>query len=270
MSTPIEPCTICRDHAATARSSCVVEDVGDLWALERAGVVKARYHVLGGTLSPLDGVGPEDLAIERLVARVAEGGVTEVVLALNATVDGQTTAHYVTDLLAARASRSRARPWRAGRRRTRLSRRGHPGGRDAQPHAVLSISRRLAASRRPPLRRRSPTEFTRSTAMAQLVITYWRDIPAQVTAKQGRTAAKRELSAALHRGDRHGGDALGRRRHRRLPRRMAARRRRSPATTNLEAAVEAATAQIEADYDKERLVALGQEWRPRGGVTSRP
>jgi recombination protein RecR len=77
----------------------VVESVGDLWALERAQATRARYHVLGGALSQLDGVGPEDLNIAGLVARVAEGGVQEVVLAVNATVDGQTTAHYVTELL---------------------------------------------------------------------------------------------------------------------------------------------------------------------------
>ncbi|WP_163284748.1 toprim domain-containing protein, partial [Enterobacter hormaechei] len=71
----------------------------DLWALERASAINARYHVLGGTLSPLDGVGPQDLNIEGLVTRVREGGVREVILAVNATVDGQTTAHYVTDLL---------------------------------------------------------------------------------------------------------------------------------------------------------------------------
>ncbi|MFT4132472.1 recombination mediator RecR [Labrys sp. (in: a-proteobacteria)] len=95
-----DPCTLCGDPRREDTLLVVVEDVADLWALERAGVVNARYHVLGGTLSPLDGVGPEDLTIDRLVARVAEGGVTEVILALNATVDGQTTAHYVTDLLA--------------------------------------------------------------------------------------------------------------------------------------------------------------------------
>ncbi len=78
----------------------VVADVGDLWALERAGTLRARYHVLGGTLSPLDGIGPKELGIERLVGRVAEGEIKEVVLALNATVDGQTTAHYITDALA--------------------------------------------------------------------------------------------------------------------------------------------------------------------------
>jgi recombination protein RecR len=96
----VDPCTICRDPRRDPSVLVVVEDVADLWALERAGVVHARYHVLGGTLSPLDGVGPEDLSIDRLVQRVSEGGVGEVILALNATVDGQTTAHYVTDLLA--------------------------------------------------------------------------------------------------------------------------------------------------------------------------
>lgn len=95
-----DPCTLCADPARQASLLVVVEDVADLWALERAGVVKARYHVLGGTLSPLDGVGPDDLNLGRLVSRVAEGGIEEVMLALNATVDGQTTAHYVTDLLA--------------------------------------------------------------------------------------------------------------------------------------------------------------------------
>ena len=95
-----DPCAICADPRRDQRSLCVVEDIADLWALERAGVINARYHVLGGTLSPLDGVGPDDLAIDKLVTRVAAGGITEVVLALNATVDGQTTAHYVTDLLA--------------------------------------------------------------------------------------------------------------------------------------------------------------------------
>jgi hypothetical protein len=77
----------------------VVENVADLWALERAGVANGQYHVLGGTLSPLDGVGPGDLNIEKLIARAHEAEVKEVILALNATVDGQTTAHYITDLL---------------------------------------------------------------------------------------------------------------------------------------------------------------------------
>ncbi|WP_460448114.1 recombination mediator RecR [Alsobacter sp. SYSU BS001988] len=94
-----DPCTLCRDPRRDDTVLVLVEDVADLWALERAQVINGRYHVLGGTLSALDGVGPKDLNLDRLVARVAEGGVQEVILALNATVDGQTTAHYVTDLL---------------------------------------------------------------------------------------------------------------------------------------------------------------------------
>jgi recombination protein RecR len=77
-----------------------VEDVSDLWALERAGAMSAAYHVLGGTLSPLDGIGPDDLNIRGLVDRVAAGGVREIIIAVNATVEGQTTAHYLTDQLA--------------------------------------------------------------------------------------------------------------------------------------------------------------------------
>lgn len=95
-----DPCTICADPGRDPSTIVVVESVGDLWALERAGALKARYHVLGGVLSPLDGVGPSDLSIEPLIGRVAAGGVGEVILAVNATVDGQTTAHYVTDRLA--------------------------------------------------------------------------------------------------------------------------------------------------------------------------
>ena len=94
-----DPCTICADPGRDASTIVVVESVGDLWALERAGAIRARYHVLGGVLSPLDGVGPSDLAIEPLVARVAAGGFGEVILAVNATVDGQTTAHYLIDCL---------------------------------------------------------------------------------------------------------------------------------------------------------------------------
>ncbi len=94
-----DPCTICRDPRRDPSAIVVVESVADLWALERAGATNARYHVLGGTLSPLDGVGPKDLNIESLVGRVAETGVQEVILAVNATVDGQTTAHYITDSL---------------------------------------------------------------------------------------------------------------------------------------------------------------------------
>jgi recombination protein RecR len=95
----IDPCTICSDPRRDPATIIVVEDVADLWALERAGAMNARYHVLGGTLSPLDGVGPDDLSIKGLVSRIAEGGVKEVILAVNATVEGQTTAHYLTDQL---------------------------------------------------------------------------------------------------------------------------------------------------------------------------
>lgn len=94
------PCTVCSDPRRDPGIIVVVADVADLWALERAKAVNARYHVLGGTLSPLDGVGPDDLAIAALVTRAHDPAVKEVILALNATVDGQTTAHYVTDLLA--------------------------------------------------------------------------------------------------------------------------------------------------------------------------
>jgi recombination protein RecR len=94
------PCTVCTDQRRDASVIVVVADVADLWALERANALSARYHVLGGTLSPLDGVGPEDLTIEQLVNRVHAGEVKELILALSATVDGQTTAHYITDLVA--------------------------------------------------------------------------------------------------------------------------------------------------------------------------
>ncbi|MFY9625880.1 MAG: recombination mediator RecR [Rhodoplanes sp.] len=94
------PCAVCSDPRRDPSIIVVVADVADLWALERAHAVDARYHVLGGTLSPLDGVGPEDLSIEALVTRAHAREVKEVILALNATVDGQTTAHYITDLLA--------------------------------------------------------------------------------------------------------------------------------------------------------------------------
>ncbi len=94
-----DPCIICTDPRRDASTIIVVEDVSDLWALERAAAINAKYHVLGGTLSPLDGIRPEDLNIASLVSRVAEGGVSEVILAVNATVEGQTTAHYITDQL---------------------------------------------------------------------------------------------------------------------------------------------------------------------------
>jgi recombination protein RecR len=95
-----DPCSICSDGTRDPAAICVVEQVADLWALERTQAFKGRYHILGGTLSALDGVGPEDLAIPALVARAREPAVTEVILALNATVDGQTTAHYIADRLA--------------------------------------------------------------------------------------------------------------------------------------------------------------------------
>jgi recombination protein RecR len=93
------PCTVCIDPRRDAAAIVVVADVADLWALERAHAINARYHVLGGTLSPLDGVGPDDLTIDALVKRAHDPAVQEIVLALNATVDGQSTAHYITDLL---------------------------------------------------------------------------------------------------------------------------------------------------------------------------
>lgn len=96
-----DPCSVCADTRRDASIIIVVETVSDLWALERAGAMRARYHVLGGTLSALDGIGPGDLNLARLAARAAEPEVREVILAVNATVDGQTTAHYITDMLSA-------------------------------------------------------------------------------------------------------------------------------------------------------------------------
>ncbi len=99
----VSPCGICADPRRDNGMLIVVEDVADLWALERAGVGAVKYHVLGGVLSPLDGVGPDDLAVDGLLRRAAEFG--EIVLAINATVEGQTTAHYVTDRLAGSGAR---------------------------------------------------------------------------------------------------------------------------------------------------------------------
>jgi len=96
----VDPCGICTDPRRDPAVLCVVEDVGDLWAMERAGVFRGRYHVLGGTLSALDGVGPDELRIPALIDRAREPAVTEVILATNATVEGQTTAHYISDRLA--------------------------------------------------------------------------------------------------------------------------------------------------------------------------
>ena len=96
----VSPCSICQDPRRDASLIVVVEEVGDLWALERAAIVSCRYHVLGGHLSPLDGIGPDKLNIAKLVERANSGGVKEVLLALNATVEGQSTAHYLSEQLA--------------------------------------------------------------------------------------------------------------------------------------------------------------------------
>ena len=96
---PTDPCSICTSAARATGEICVVADVADLWAMERGGTFRGRYHILGGTLSALDNVGPDELHIPDLVARVGVEGITEVILALNATVDGQTTAHYIADVL---------------------------------------------------------------------------------------------------------------------------------------------------------------------------
>jgi len=99
-----EVCDLCTDPRRANGQVCVVEDVADLWAMERGQAFRGRYHVLGGTLSALDGVGPETLRIPQLGARIAEEGITEVILALGATVDGQTTAHYIADQLEGRVT----------------------------------------------------------------------------------------------------------------------------------------------------------------------
>lgn len=95
-----DPCAICNDQRRDQRMLCVVEEVADLWALDRSRLFPGRYHVLGGRLSALEGIRPEDLSIDKLVARIAAGGIDEVVLAMNATLEGQTTAHYIADRIA--------------------------------------------------------------------------------------------------------------------------------------------------------------------------
>lgn len=95
----VQPCAVCQENGRDEGVICVVEDVPDLWALERGGSFRGRYHVLGGVLSAIDGIGPDDLNIASLKTRVEAGGVREIILALNATVDGQTTAHYVAEQL---------------------------------------------------------------------------------------------------------------------------------------------------------------------------
>ena len=95
----VDPCRLCEDPRRDARLLCVVEEVADLWALDRSRLFPGRYHVLGGRLSALEGIRPEDLGIDTLVGRVAAGGIDEVVLAMNATLEGQTTAHYLAERL---------------------------------------------------------------------------------------------------------------------------------------------------------------------------
>lgn len=94
-----DPCAICADTRRDGTRLCVVEDVADLWAIERSGAFGGRYHVLGGNLSALEGVGPDELRVEPMIARIARDGITEVILALSATVEGQTTAHYLAERL---------------------------------------------------------------------------------------------------------------------------------------------------------------------------
>jgi recombination protein RecR len=95
----VDPCSICSDSRRDARLLCVVEEVSDLWALDRSRLFPGRFHVLGGRLSAMEGVRPEDLTIDRLIHRVSQGGIDEVVLAMNATLEGQTTAHYLAERL---------------------------------------------------------------------------------------------------------------------------------------------------------------------------
>lgn len=96
----VSPCALCTDKSRDKSLLCVVEDISDLWAIEKTGSFRGYYHVLGGTLSALDGITPEDLSIPHLTVRAQDEGVTEVIMALNATIDGQTTAHYIADCLA--------------------------------------------------------------------------------------------------------------------------------------------------------------------------
>src|SRR5215469_3369775 len=159
-----DPCALCRDPRRDQGLVCVVEDVADLWAIERSAAYNGLYHVLGGTLSALDGVGPEDLRIEPLVKRVAEIKAREVILALNATVEGQTTAHYVMDRLVATgvpvsrtACRSaansiistKARSAPRSRRASRSSRKRYsPMRRGRDGASISSASPSIASSRR--------------------------------------------------------------------------------------------------------------------------
>ena len=159
-----ELCPICMSEKRATGEICVVEDVADLWAMERGGSFRGRYHVLGGTLSALDAIGPEELRIPRLVERIATEKVTEVILALNATVDGQTTAHYIAEALEGTGvSDHQPGPGRADRRRARLSRRRHDQRRAARAQAVLRAApagRAVSAAGRCGLPRQSESERT--------------------------------------------------------------------------------------------------------------
>ena len=133
------PCTVCTDPRRDPATIVVVADVADLWALERANATNGLYHVLGGTLSPLDGVGPQDLTIDALVARAHDAQVSEIILALEC--DGRRPDHRALHHRPAAGRQRQGDPacaWRAGRRRTRLSRRRHAVRRDAAAHAVLT------------------------------------------------------------------------------------------------------------------------------------
>jgi recombination protein RecR len=145
----VDPCTICADPRRDSRLLCVVEEVSDLWALDRSRLFPGRFHVLGGRLSALEGVRPEDLGIDTLVGRVSKGGIDEVVLAMNATLEGQTTAHYLAERLESYSGAPHAaRPRPAGRRRARLSRRRHAGP-GAEGAAAGGLNRRRTKGRKP-------------------------------------------------------------------------------------------------------------------------
>ena len=135
-----DPCTLCRDERRDPSTLIVVESVADLWALERAGVLSARYHVLGGILSPLDGIGPKDLNLASLAGRVAQDHVKEVIRRAQRNrrwADDSALHHQSAGGLQGQDHAARA--WRSGRRRTRLSRRRDAHGRDPQPHGVLKL-----------------------------------------------------------------------------------------------------------------------------------
>ena len=147
-----DPCAICADRRRDARALCVVEEVADLWALDRSRLFPGRFHVLGGRLSALEGIRPEDLAIDQLVRRVEAGGVDEVVLAMNATLEGQTTAHYIAERLE-----------RFPIRLTQLAH-GLPVGGELDYLDEGTLAQALRARRPPgPQRRRRPPDDEEST-----------------------------------------------------------------------------------------------------------